>query len=216
MQRRIQSRAFPLVGYAEDADSVQEANESIISLDDDNPAVVDAMLCYIYTTDYDEVKAAETIEGAPLVFNVHVHIVADKYDIAALTKLAESKFAKHAMAKGAWKLGGFAQAIEQVYAGDADRHENLRKTLVEVSSQHVNELYKEEFGAGFRQMALKFPPFSSALLAEVPSRSKADKNDVRYRCPSCKRTYATRKFADDVVGYCPGCSHSKFGEHWKK
>ena len=68
---------------------VQEAKEGKIDLKDENPEVVDVMLHYFYHFDYSDEK-----EGgmAPILLDIYVFAMAEKYFVEPLQKLATEKF----------------------------------------------------------------------------------------------------------------------------
>lgn len=83
----------------------------VIWLNGDEPSVVEAMLYYLYHFNFvDSDFAPATIP--PIVFNVRVHSIADKYDIPDLGKLAADKFLVRCRAE--WKTAEFAKAVEEV------------------------------------------------------------------------------------------------------
>jgi hypothetical protein len=69
----------------------KEAKDNTITLNEDHPDAVDAMLKYLYTHKYDQ-DAGEN--GTLLLLDIHVRVIADKYDIPTLVKLATTNFAK--------------------------------------------------------------------------------------------------------------------------
>ena len=63
----------------------------------------------MYGFEYDD-DAATDEDITPLVFNVQVHIIAEKYDAPRLQKIAEEGLAKRVQLD--WKTAAFANAIE--------------------------------------------------------------------------------------------------------
>lgn len=55
----------------------QESSDSCITLQDDSPDVVNSLLQFLYSADYD-VDAHDDEEGTPMSFHVHVYAIADK------------------------------------------------------------------------------------------------------------------------------------------
>lgn len=56
----------------------QEAAEGVITLVDDLPNIVNGMLRFLYSTDYDD-EASKNEDGShALSFNVHMFAIADK------------------------------------------------------------------------------------------------------------------------------------------
>ncbi|KAK3712285.1 hypothetical protein LTR37_009147 [Vermiconidia calcicola] len=197
-------RSYPC--FQTNANGTQEASENTITLEDDQPCVVDAMLRYLYTFDYHYENQVKGVKAAPMVFDVFVHIIADKYDIPALMKLAESKYAEHV--QNVWQTDAFAESIREVYTGAADRDGQLRKTIIETFTRHAQELYHEDFGACFRSVADAIAPFASALAAALvtPRNPAPEEGDVRYQCSWCGWSCFTRQFSSPNVRYaCMNC-----------
>ncbi|KAK3720003.1 hypothetical protein LTR37_004126 [Vermiconidia calcicola] len=192
--------------FQANASETQEGSENTITLEDDQPCVVDAMLRYLYRFDYKYDDQNEANKAAPMVFDVLVHIIADKYDVPALMKLAESKYAQHV--QDAWQTDAFAKSIREVYTGAADRDGQLRKTIIETSIKHAKELHHEDSGACFRSVADAIAPFASALAAALvtPRNPGPEEGDVRYQCNYCGWSCFTREFTAYHVRYaCMNC-----------
>lgn len=79
---------------------LQEASSGVIDLPDDRADAANALLWYAYTANYDDTKECSVSDGQliprPMLFNVLVHTVGDKYGMRNLCQLAEAKFEKHA------------------------------------------------------------------------------------------------------------------------
>jgi len=75
--------------------SIQGIKRGNVPLDVDEPAVIEAVLKYIYVSKYSDEGASNLQEAIePLVFNMCMYIIADKYNIYSLTALATEKFKK--------------------------------------------------------------------------------------------------------------------------
>ena len=168
-----------------------------------------AILCYLYTFDYGYDEAMQTVELSPVAFDVHINVIADKYDIPALVELAETKFAKHA--KTDWQTPGFADAIHDVYTMALDRNGSLRRTVIDVCLEHSTMLYNGELGTEFRQVAESVPSFTSAFAESMVLRLKADDEatEPEMQCFNCDCTFTTtitiNGQLDHLVRHCPNC-----------
>ncbi|OQO00438.1 hypothetical protein B0A48_13787 [Cryoendolithus antarcticus] len=96
----------------------QEAQTRRIDLGADDPDLVHAMITFLYIDDYDEpiniVKAYPegAVDAEPdALFHLHLNVLADKYDIAALERVTISRF--HALAEANWNKPCFAEWIHQ-------------------------------------------------------------------------------------------------------
>ena len=115
-----------------------------------------------------------------------MHIAANKDGISDLEKLAAIKFA--GFAKDEWWMEAFADAIELVYTSTADRDRSLRNSIMDVTSKHAKALYREDYGARFRQVVRDTPPGSdlAAELAEhVVSKNEPAANSPRAKSFIC-------------------------------
>jgi len=94
VHKHIMSKKSPFFDAACNG-QFKESEERIVPLDVDEPAVIEAMLKYIYVSKYSDEGASNLQEAIePLVFNMCMYIIADKYNIYSLTALATEKFKK--------------------------------------------------------------------------------------------------------------------------
>ena len=203
----------------------QEGEENLITLAEDDPSVVNEMLRFMYTFDYGtEIVSGSGPEGqAPMLTDVAVHIIADKYDIEPLADLAASKFYQRAATE--WCTEGFASAAALVYTAAADREHELRNATMAVATRHAHSLRTEEAGTHFREVMGAVPALALALWekqvdAHVDSKAATDTlldavarfrddldaaeaeltkkaNVKKYKCPN--PTCAWRVCADNVI-----------------
>lgn len=171
------------------------------------------MLQYLYKSDYDETALGDKLPA--ILLDVRVHAIADKYDVASLGNLAASKFADRA--KQDWITTGFAQAIGEVYTSSADHKRELRGCLVFTAKQHATELFNEDYGAQFRDIAATVPCFGIELAGYLAK--DANRPETRYVCDSSHCFGKDKVFsmwkADSRYDYvCPYCRSSYAGSHW--
>jgi hypothetical protein len=112
-----------------------------INLDNDEVAVIAAMISYLYTSDYDETGAdrSQNIFPAtcgPFVFNVKMCIAARVYDTPALHTLAAEKLGS------AWDDDAFMEAQKLIW-GNANG-EVIKKILAKLAFEHMAPLSKKE------------------------------------------------------------------------
>lgn len=147
----------------------------MISLEDDDPDVVEAMLKDLYYFDYsNETMGHKEPGGAtiPLILlDVRVHSIADKYDIQPLMTVAAEKFSIHTQTE--WKTKAFAEAVHEIYTAAPDPTHELRDTVVAVCSKHAQEWYSEEFGIHLREVAETVAPFASAVAKSLSGSASA-------------------------------------------
>ena len=168
------------------------------------------MLYYLYNFEYSDV-VNEQEAFSPIVFNVYVHSIADKYNIDDLEKLAVSKFSSRA--KEEWNSQAFADAIQLVFGEAADRHGQLRETILNVCSKHAKELHSSEYGAAFRAVALSVPEFGGELSGRLAKSRVEAVVGKTYRCSNCSTRFAMEMKAICNY-YCPNCGSSWHTSSW--
>jgi speckle-type POZ protein len=160
----------------------QESVSGAIRLEGDDLSAAEAMLRFMYTFDYDASGSAEN-SFSPMVFNVKVYSIADKYDVPALKSKAEQKF-EAAVAVG-WDMDDFPDAIAQVYNSTPSVDRGLREIVTETACKHVKELLLKP---GFRDVLDETVGFASDI-AQLLAESKNQKQRSKYRCPSCRHNW---------------------------
>jgi len=144
-------------------------------LHDDDPDVVNAMLRFMYAFDFDDDSDHDHNDEsrmAPIVFDVHVNVVADKYDMTALANLAAAKFGRRAESE--WRTPAFADAAELVYTLPSNPSNIiLRNVITKVACAQANALYTEDIGARFREVAGSVPQLGSELAKELANLHKS-------------------------------------------
>lgn len=199
---------------------MQEAEENAVTLEDDDPAAVEAMLRFLYTCDY-EVPTARRCHHATtsLVLHVFVNILADKYSLTALSTLSAEKFDKEA--KTGWISHSFADAIEVAYTSSSERDRKIRDSIITIASAHAKELYTSANTGNFRQVAGKVPQFASELAQSLavgaPKAVSRPLIQEQYRCPECATRFPMTGVGQlpSVAEYkCPICGTSRIGSCW--
>lgn len=188
-----------------------------MDLPDDDKGVLNEMLRYLYTADYQEEHTAEKPCFTPLLLSVHIHTIADKYNIPALAELAEAKFAKRAVNE--WKTEDFANSVEEMYATASDSKTVLHACAVRTAVHNAKQLYGEDFGKQFRDVTSKTPEFTSefaTMLVNGGKAKKLDSDETRYKCISCHETWTARAPPNTSRGLskCLQCGCGSYGQFW--
>ncbi|KAK4900852.1 hypothetical protein LTR27_002035 [Elasticomyces elasticus] len=185
--------------------SFKEAEEGVIALKEDEPLAVQCMLHFLYFTtysddyhwidtepDYDDESVSEDVaelsEGEsvieqlpPMLLNVQVHVLADKYDIPRLGRIAAKKFEERASNNPF--SDEFAKAAVMVYTAAVDRDRELRNIVVSVANYMAHNLGKTTIGEAFRKVASTIPALGSDLwhnLAELNEMEAVEYNHSRF------------------------------------
>ncbi|KAK5707674.1 hypothetical protein LTR97_000212 [Elasticomyces elasticus] len=202
--------------------SFKEAEEGLITLHEEDPSVVEAMLQFIYTLNFDD-SCFDIAETSGIVFTVNVHIAADKYDIPTLRKLTVSKFRDQA-ATG-WKTAGFAEAAALVFNAGIAVEESLRERVVSIATKNAKQLLcQDEVGIRFRAVASTTPALAVALWqrkvegkTEGPVAAKIeDSEGPAYACPSYRCRGILHSIDVDASTTCPRCHGRTLGYYWVK
>lgn len=126
---------------------------------DDDPFVVQAMLHYMYKSNYDDDSGNNPGRCTPLEFNVQVYALADKYQVEGLKGLAVKKFEK--LCKDSWTPQDFTSALRVMYGGLFPPHDTtMRKLAIDQATSHMGELLKT---AEFTKMLEEVAPLGSDI-----------------------------------------------------
>ncbi|KAK4900855.1 hypothetical protein LTR27_002038 [Elasticomyces elasticus] len=190
----------------------QEASANVITLKEDNSDAVGAMMRYLYTADYD---AEEGISMPPMILDVNVHVVADKYDLSALAKLADTKF--YTRASTEWNTLAFVEAATLIFTTETDLGD-LRNTVVSTANAHRIELSQGDTGAQFHKVAFAVPALGSALWCSRGERSTGDAVSISpriaggeegqlFKCNFCVQTTSAQQIGSSpgMYHHCSGC-----------
>ncbi len=118
----------------------QEGQTKTITLHDDDPDRVSAMLCFLYTGNY---KDSEDHE--PSVFwNAGMYALGDKYDIPLLKNLAAIKFKKELRDFDLTMTLELLEAIKVIYTTTLASDKVLREALTPVLKAYKTALWRDE------------------------------------------------------------------------
>lgn len=170
--------------------------EGTVTLKEDHPNAVAAMLRYIYSGDYNDEAHNDDEDGnwKALAMNVHVYAIGDKYSLTELTQLAITKFSRHAR----WEntdAPGFLEAVTALYTDDEDRKEPLRRCLMRIIMRNGKVLLARK---DFQDLAKSLPIFATALFCETfrleNLKELQQVTDLTtYCCPNCRHEFAVTK-----------------------
>ncbi|KAK5674685.1 hypothetical protein LTS10_012686 [Elasticomyces elasticus] len=187
----------------------REATENVITLRDDDPEVVAAMLGYLYTFEY--------ADNQDPLFNVHVHIIADKYDLPHLAKLATTKFV--AAAKTAWSSSSFAEAAALIFTDGTAISKELRQSMISIVTKHARSLKLDPTGAHFRDVMSSAPTLAMALWHAQDlgvGAEASNTQEIRHLCPSdCGESLSSPQLSKNMTQVCPRCHRIDFTQSWE-
>lgn len=172
-----------------------EASNNRISLDEDDPQTVACFIHYLYHFDYINFKQTGI---SPIVMDVRMYVVADKYLVEPLKNLAAKKFGDGA--RGRWNTRAFADAIRKVYESAA-KDSPLKHTIIEVVELHRKDLLDPKRGFdAFHEVLGNVPEFGRDV--SVALRSLCSYHDW-FRCSNCGMEFMMYLLA--TAWRCPFC-----------
>jgi len=174
--------------------------EGTIPLDDDDVSAVEAMLRFLYSFDYDASGSATGI-ASPMVFNVKVYSIAEKYDVPALKSIASQKFKESV--KTCWNMDDFPPTITEVYGSTPPNDQELRRVIVDAACEHITELLQKQ---GFCDILGETVGFASDLVQIQASKRGPDEKQtgIKYQCPNCSEQWKIVAPSGSAY-YCPHC-----------
>ncbi|KIX08720.1 uncharacterized protein Z518_03377 [Rhinocladiella mackenziei CBS 650.93] len=174
----------------------KEVRDDVVVLKEDDSGAVEAMIRFMYENEYDSSGNSEE-RISPMVFNVRVYRVADKYGVPALKQLSKEKL-DHA-ANICWDMDDFPHVITDVYG--TSECEELRDTIARVSHEYMEALLKKD---KFLRVLEETSGFAADL---VRLMAAAHTTRTEYQCPSCGGTWEAN-FLPGRRYYCQLCGAS--------
>lgn len=161
---------------------IQESIERKIEIKDFDPIIVAAMLCFVYTFDYDEPS-----DDKSMLFHAEVYKVANMYDIPALKECSKKKFASAMNAD--WNTDDFPYAISEVYKNTPLEDGGLRDLTVAITREHIKTLIGRD---DFSRLLRKTADFSADLIPFLCGGTSGDGIQMAHGhpqgrdvCPNC-------------------------------
>ncbi|KAI3583836.1 BTB/POZ protein [Fusarium oxysporum f. sp. albedinis] len=173
----------------------KESSDGNIDIKDFDPGVVDAMLRFIYSFEYDNTQGTP-----PMIFDACMYQIADKYDIAALKTESKNKF-ELAIANG-WATDDFPVAANLVYVSTPSEDRGLRDIVVDTAGKNIDQLVGKD---GFCELTRETPDFAADLIPFLCGKGSESGSVQKYICQSCGRIIQGEFSAQ--IQYCPYCSY---------
>ncbi|KAK4503132.1 hypothetical protein PRZ48_006559 [Zasmidium cellare] len=143
--------------------AVEEAPGEGIDLPVQHEEVVDAMLQYLYTSDY---SATTTSYGkpyalAPIVLDVLLYTLAIAVDVAPLMEMASLNFRRRCETD--WATPGFPRAIRELYEIPLSFTQLMRGSVIHVATRNSTALLRTQYGADFRAVLKEVKAFAADI-----------------------------------------------------
>ncbi|KAL2861015.1 BTB/POZ domain-containing protein [Aspergillus lucknowensis] len=175
---------------------IKEVTENVITLEDDDPRALDAMIHFFYGFNYDS-SGSDQGRTSPMLFNVKVYQIGDKYGIPNLKAPAKEKFS--VAIKTYWDMDDVPAAIASAYSTTTPADRGHRDLLASISLEHINDLLKND---DFKQALGETLGFAANLV----QRQDPPVSAITYHCPNCAMNWGIQ--SSGKVQYCPLCSYS--------
>lgn len=151
---------------------IQEGHASTIDFPEDKPAVLKAIVNFLYTNGFSLSFAPTGME--PSVFGVHVYAAADKYNVPALRDLVLGKLSIRC--DPVTNAKDFISALEVI--GEATANDAIWDALLPKARKHLTTLLQEQ---DFQKLVADQPSFALKLLEAVDLNAKLDPDLETYR-----------------------------------
>ncbi|KAJ9216760.1 hypothetical protein DTO166G4_1606 [Paecilomyces variotii] len=178
----------------------KEVEESVVRLDEDDPRAAEAMVHFMYGYNYNN-SGSDHGRVSPMLFNIKVYQIGDKYDIPKLKAQAKENFTV-AIDK-CWEMDDFPTAIEDAYSTTTSGDRGLRDPLVSLSLLHIDILLENE---DFKQVLRNTLGFAADLVQKNAEQDQRNAKGKQYRCPYCAKEFHFN--ASSNLKYCPLCSQN--------
>ena len=179
----------------------KEANDNRIHFDDDDPHVMKKFIHYLYNFDY---EASGQTELAPIVLDVRMFAIADRYFVTPLKQLAATKFAEKA--KKEWESVAFADAVAEVYTTIPEGDASLRQIVVHTVKANAKQLLDTTNPSSneFIKVLRRTPELGAEILTanaepEVISKAKT------YMCGHCDKVFTIAAESGTLFSCPDGC-----------
>jgi speckle-type POZ protein len=167
-----------------------------MTLKGDDEYAVAAMLKFMYTSNYDSSGRDEN-SSSPMVFNVEVYQIADKYLVPALKSLAQRKIQE--TFSTSWNSDDFPDAIAQVYSLPDTSDQGLREMVIGVVREHSKQLISKPRFCDILKETTEFASdLATCLITEVGPMV------IKYRCSGCYKTFEAI-LEGQLRHYCAYC-----------
>ncbi|CZT24893.1 uncharacterized protein RCC_10621 [Ramularia collo-cygni] len=171
----------------------KEAEEGTITLHEDAPAAVDAMLEFMYTGKYTQRHASADADFDRDMHTLQIFKVADKYDLDDLGQLVSEDFVA-SICNGGWEAPDFGSVISELYeeCPDNEHGMRMRSAILEMSVKHEEELttWKKHrsFRDAVRDVTLFGASFSKASLEDATKIHSQKMKDATRDCEDLTET----------------------------
>ncbi|KAF9250632.1 hypothetical protein DTO006G1_5736 [Penicillium roqueforti] len=201
------SRSETFCRHFADLSSESDEDAHVFEIKDEHPRVVEAMIRSFYGLHYDINEPEHQM--CPLLFNVKVYSIADKFEVEYLKVQAKLTFVT--LAQDHWDSVEFLVAAFQAYKTTPKLDRGLRDVVVAVCQIHRRELREKK---GFEKLLEEAPGLATDLVL-LSQRWLPQSASTRVRIVqsfSCLSCFAKWQIQVDMAEYftaCPFCQDER-------
>jgi len=212
----------------------KESYSGRIELEDD-PAIVERMISYVYTLDYrdeehrqpesgscdpmpcDETSDSGREEDQPALLgttSVRVYTIADKYDIPPLKELSKTKF--ETWGEKNWARKEFSDIIREIFECTPKSDRGLRDIAIRIVALHADVLIQKDYFRRLIEEGGDFGLSTLRLILEEKADLKSNHAKLQEKSQQCERNLnrktkefdlALRLINEDI---CENCEEGLF------
>lgn len=183
---------------------IQEASTGIIDLPENEPAVVETMIEFLYTHSYSDGHEQtdckwDNVDSGPLIMNLKMYVIGEQYNIQCLKQYAARKYedivGKH------WNSVSFVASLHMMYECTPESDRVLKDIAIAVAGNNMRSLCdREDF--------VKLCKEVNEIAVEVMKYSFT-KNRLLKPCNQCgKRSHVLVREGFDFNHHCDHCDQN--------
>jgi sulfur relay (sulfurtransferase) DsrC/TusE family protein len=180
----------------------------VFDMKDEHPRIVEAMIRSFYGLHYD---INQPPQMCPLLFNVKVYAIADKFEVEYLKIQAKLTFVT--LAQDYWNSDEFLTAAFEAYTTTPKSDRGLRDVVVAVCQKHRKELREKK---AFEKLVEETPGLATDIVL-LSHRWLPESASTRVRlvqsfsCLSCFAKWQIQVGLAEYFTTCPFCQDDKVG-----
>ncbi|KAL8778189.1 MAG: hypothetical protein Q9213_007525 [Squamulea squamosa] len=180
----------------------QEGKTGCIDLKEEDPTMIDRLVNYLYSCDYDDYAtlpltnsqrqfpAEYPIQTRQLACVVNMYVIGDRYEIAGLRNLSKAKFSTALPIR--WNKENFLDIVRTIYDDTVPSDRGLRDCLTPIFKERGLELRSR---AAFKDL-LRIPDFAADF---VEAWMSSDQRGIPTEFRQCAADLRMRPFDQDCM-----------------
>lgn len=190
-----------------------------MTLEDENPATVDAAIKFMYLQAYSNSGHGKEVEQR-VTFEISIYAFADKYGIGKLREHCKKKI-EELLDVDEFSPKLFLRAASAVDDNIPENDKIIRPALASIASRNIQALVGDP---KFWHIAGAVSGFGGAVLENLVTSgqlAKASTGGRPFTCPGCKKDVSMtlrggdRGPASSWITYCPGCGCAYKRKVWE-